>query len=99
MLTAAAGVLLILHENQLDPLQLKFNFYPDPRILDVVSLRLFGTEHAKNKVFSRVMTPEGLLDEQASWAYFQDHLKMKTITLRTFDKAFNTLVAPATPGC
>ena len=99
MLTAAAGVLLILHENQLDPLQLKFNFYPDPRIFDVVSLRLFGSKHAKNKVFSRIMTPEGLLDEQASWAYFEDHLKTKTIAMPTFDKAFNTLVAPATPGC
>ena len=39
--------------------QIKFNFYPDPRNHHVVSLRLFGSRHVKNKVFSRILTPQG----------------------------------------
>ena len=95
MLHTAARVNLLLHEHGLDPLKLKFNFYPDPRIHDVVSLRLFGSEHAKNKVFSRVFTADGLLDEQASWAYFEDYLNTKTIEVDTFNQAFNSVVAPS----
>lgn len=91
MLHAAALALLALHEKGLDPLKVKFNFYPDPRINDIVSLRLFGSEHAKNKLFSRILTPEGLLDERASWEFFEDHLKTKTIDSPTFDKALLAL--------
>ena len=94
MLHAAAVALLALHEKGLDPLKVKFNFYPDPRINDIVSLRLFGSEHAKNKVFSHILTPEGLLDEQASWEFFGDYLKTRTISLPTF---YNAL-APLSSG-
>jgi hypothetical protein len=71
----AAALQLAGHDHH----RIKFNFYPDPRARDVVSLRLFGTLHAKNKVFSRVLAPGGLLDEAASWEYFADYLKNKTI--------------------
>jgi hypothetical protein len=75
--------------------QIKFNFYPDPRARDVVSLRLFGTRHAKNKVFSRVLAPTGLLDEAASWAYFADYLQRKTIPLARFHAASAALAPSA----
>jgi hypothetical protein len=87
MLHAAAVALLAVHERGLDPLKVKFNFYPDPRINDVVSLRLFGSEHAKNKVFSHILTRAGLLDEQASWDFFEDYSQTKTIDLRVFERA------------
>ena len=96
MLHAAASALQAVHEQGLDPLKVKFNFYPDPRINDIVSLRLFGSEHAKNKVFSCVLTPDGLLDEQASWQFFGDYLNTKTIDLPTFDAALAWLSSGST---
>jgi hypothetical protein len=77
-----------LHKEGSDHRKVKFNVYPDRRTRDTVSLRLFGSEHAKNRVFSRVLTREGLLDEEQSWAHFEDHLRTKTIQEDTFDRAF-----------
>ena len=96
MLHAAAIVLLAVHQQGLDPHKVKFNFYPDPRINDIVSLRLFGSEHAKNKVFSCILTPAGLLDEQASWEFFDGYLRSKTIGLPAFDKALALLKSGST---
>jgi len=96
MLHAAALALLAVHQQGLDPLKVKFNFYPDPRINDIVSLRLFGSEHAKNKVFSCILTPEGLLDEPASWEFFDNYLRSKTIGLPAFDKALASLRSGST---
>jgi hypothetical protein len=58
----------------------------------VVSLRLFGSRHVKNKVFSRVLTPQGLLDESASWEFFADYLKYRTIAIARFQVAHNSLL-------
>jgi len=71
---------------------MKFNLYPDVRIQDRVSLRLFGSEHAKNHVFSRILDGETLLDEEASWAYFKHHVGNKTVVLETFHKAYDSVV-------
>jgi hypothetical protein len=87
MLHMAAGSLLALQEQGFDTNNMKFNLYPDVRIQDRVSLRLFGTEHAKNHVFSRILDGETLLDEEASWAYFQAHVENKIVTLDAFAKA------------
>ncbi|HEY4248855.1 MAG TPA: hypothetical protein VGM64_18675 [Lacunisphaera sp.] len=84
---AAVRILAQLHSSGFEHQKIKFNVYPDKRIRGVVSLRLFGSEHAKNKVFSKVCTPEGLLDEAASWAYFENYLASRTISLETFDAA------------
>jgi len=67
------------HGTAYDHQTIKFNFYPDVNIHNVVSLRLFGSDHAKNKVFSRVLTPDRLLGEAASWDYFGDFLRNKAI--------------------
>jgi len=91
MLHTAAGSLLTLQQRGLDTNNMKFNLYPDIRIQDRVSLRLFGSEHAKNHVFSCILDGETLLDEEASWAHFQHHIENKTVTLDAFDKAYHAV--------
>lgn len=90
MVKVAARALERLHKRGYAHDTIKFNFYPDVRIDDIVSLRLFGSDHAKNKVFSRILTPDGLLDESGSWDYFEHYLSSKTISedvLRAADDA------------
>jgi hypothetical protein len=82
MLRAAAHALLPLRTGGYDHRTIKFSFYPDINVNDVVSLRLFGSNHAKNKVFSRVFTPDALLDEADSWAYFE-HFVRNSVTSAT----------------
>jgi hypothetical protein len=91
----AVRTLATLHEGGHDHRKVKFNVYPDRRTRDTVSLRLFGSNHAKNRVFSRVLTPEGLLDEAQSWEYFENHLRLRTVSAETFDRAHEGLLAPA----
>ena len=78
MIATAARALLPLMERGDDHRTVKFSFYPDINAIDSVSLRLFGSEHAKNKVFSHVFTPDGLLDEDDSWQYFEDFIRNRT---------------------
>ena len=92
MLRSAAATVAALHRQGYDHHQIKFNFYPDPRVHHVVSLRLFGSRHVRNKVFSYVLTPQGLLDESASWEFFADYLKYRTIALARFQLAHNSLL-------
>lgn len=80
MLHTAANALLTLQQRGFDTNNMKFNLYPDIRIQELVSLRLFGSEHAKNHVFSCILDGEVLLDEEASWAYFEDYLEHRTLT-------------------
>jgi hypothetical protein len=93
MLRAAARALLAFRGTDLDHRQVKFNFYPDIKVHNVVSLRLFGSDHAKNKVFSRIFTPEALLDESNSWIHFEDFVRHRAIPVATFANAFATLSA------
>jgi hypothetical protein len=88
----AVRTLATLHEAGHDHKKIKFNVYPDRRTRDTVSLRLFGSDHAKNRVFSRVLTPQGLLDEDGSWEYFEWHLSSQTIRAETFGRAFEATV-------
>jgi hypothetical protein len=78
MMRAMAKALYGLHQRGMDHDRISARFYPDPRTLDKISLRLFGSDHVKNKTFSRVMTPDGLLDEEDSWRAFEEHLKAKS---------------------
>jgi hypothetical protein len=87
MLHAAATALSAVHDAGLDHRKVKFNLYPDTRTRDTVSLRLFGSEHAKNGVFSHVVTPDGALDEAASWRCFEGHLRSSTIPAARFREA------------
>lgn len=72
MIRLAARALAGLSRAGLGPQRIKFNFYPDTRSIDVVSLRLFGSEHVKTHRFSQVLGPDGLRDEPGSWAAFAD---------------------------
>lgn len=87
MLNVAVRALTSFHQSGYDHQTVKFNFYPDPRIINTVSLRLFGSEHAKNKTFSHVLGPDGLVDERASWEIFEDFVATKTIKRREFHEA------------
>ena len=91
MVRSTARALLGLHKQGYDHNRIKANFYPDPRARNVVSLRLFGSVHVKNKVFSRVLTPEVLLDEEQSWDAFGRYLREKTIGLDAFERAVAAL--------
>ena len=95
MLRSGAVTAAALHRQGHDHHQIKFNFYPDPRTHHVVSLRLFGSRHVKNKVFSRVLAPQGLLDEAASWEFFADYLINRTIALERFQAAHDSLLRPS----
>lgn len=91
MLRAMAKALYGLHQKGLDHQRLHVRFYPDPRTLDKISLRLFGSDHVKDGRFSHVLTREGLLDEEGSWAAFEAHLRLKTIGAETFRDACGRL--------
>jgi hypothetical protein len=93
MLRSAAKTVAAVHKGGHDHNRIKVNLYPDRRIRDVVSLRLFGSEHAKNRVFSRVLDRGGLLDEEASWARFERYLEHGSISLAGFDKAHGEMMA------
>ena len=92
MLRSAVTTVAALHRDGFDYHRIKFNFYPDMRISNVVSLRLFGSLHMKNQVFSRILTPGGLLDEAASWEYFAAYLRNKTIAVARFNAACDALM-------
>ena len=92
MLHAAVRSVKALHEHGYDPNTVKFNFYPDVRTNDVVSLRLFGSEHAKTKAFSHVWADGELLDETGSWERFENFLRTR-IAAGTFERAQEALGA------
>lgn len=91
MIATAARALLPLVARGDDHRIVKFSFYPDINAIDGVSLRVFGSEHCKSKVFSHVFTPEGLLDEEASWAHFEDFMRNKTTPTATIERALTKL--------
>ena len=92
MVATAARALLPLLAGGEDHRAVKFSFYPDFNVVDGVSLRLFGSQHAKNNVFSHIFTPDGLLDENESWKYFEDFMQNKTTSTATIRAALDALV-------
>jgi len=97
MLRVSVHTMAALQREGRDHRQIKINVYPDRRIRDVVSLRLFGSDHAKNKIFSRVLSGDRLLDEAESWSAFEDHLERRIISKATFDAALASLNAAEGP--
>lgn len=92
MLRAAARALLPLLTSGYDHHAIKLSFYPDVKISDVVSLRLFGSEHAKSGVFSYVLSAQGLLDEAASWNAFEHFMRNETTSVATLGSALEQLL-------
>jgi hypothetical protein len=92
MLRTAVRAMVDIHAEGRDYHRVKFNLYPDPRTRDTVSLRLFGSVHAKNGTFSRVLSQGGkLLDEHASWDAFARHLYVGTLSPSDFETAYDSL--------
>jgi hypothetical protein len=91
MVRAAARAMLPLLTGGGDRRTIKFSFYPDINVNDVVSLRLFGSDHAKNNVFSRVLAQNALLDEADSWKYFEHFVRNRTTSSATFRSALDEL--------
>ncbi|HEY3757916.1 MAG TPA: hypothetical protein VGL42_17300 [Opitutaceae bacterium] len=87
MMKVAVLIAAELHFMGGDRRRVKFNFYPDPRTENTVSLRLFGSNHAKNRIFSRILDLDRLLDEPESWVEFARHLEVGTVPAATFDLA------------
>ena len=94
MVGVAARAILPLALAGGDRRAIKFTFYPDVNVNDVVSLRLFGSDHAKNRVFSRVFAPDGLLDEADSWKYFEDFVRNKSTPIAKLRSALEELRLP-----
>jgi len=95
MLGAMARTFYGLQQNGMDHRKIKANFYPDPRTQDTVSLRLFGSEHMNTKLFSQVLSREGLLDEAASWKAFEEHLRRHAIIAEAFDAGYASMTSAA----
>lgn len=91
MLKIVARTMEALHTNGYDYHRVKFNMYPNNEIINTVSLRFFGSEHVKNKIFSYVYSKNSVLEEGESWEYFADYLKNKTISKEQFMLASDKL--------
>ncbi|MEG6584189.1 hypothetical protein [Dendrosporobacter sp. 1207_IL3150] len=86
MISVTARTQVTIKDLGMDVAKVIFNNYPgkDTRI---GSLRLFGSDHIKNQVFSHVCTKQGVLNERDSWIYFADYINKHTITEEQLDKA------------
>lgn len=91
MLQLVAKTMEALHRNGYDYHRVKFNMYPNNEIINTVSLRLFGSEHVKNKIFSYIYDKNTILNEEESWKRFADYLINKTITKEKFIQAADKL--------
>jgi len=93
MMRLLVRTMMALHENGHDYHKVKSSIYPDKRIRDTASLRLFGSNHVKTKRFSAVLGRDGLLDEPGSWEYFKAYLETKTFLTGEFEKAYAAAMA------
>jgi hypothetical protein len=93
MLPAAAVALSSVHAAGYDHRNVKMNLYPHVKLQNSVSLRLFGSNHAKTGVFSHVWTVDGLLGEAPSWDCFEDFVRNPKVSPSEFDAACTTLAS------
>lgn len=64
-----------MHQNGLDKNKISISMYPNrQQEAQTNSLRWFGSKHIKTNQFSSVVLPEGILDEQSSWQYFESYM-------------------------
>jgi hypothetical protein len=91
MLPAAALALSSVHAAGYDHRNVKVNLYPHVALQNVVSLRLFGSNHAKTGVFSHVWTVDGLLGEGPSWDCFEEFVRNPKVSPGEIDAATMTL--------
>jgi hypothetical protein len=64
-----------MYRNGLDKNKISISMYPNRHKEEQTnSLRWFGSKHIKTNQFSSVVIPEGTLDEQDSWQYFESYM-------------------------
>lgn len=87
MVRIVAKTMASLHMSGHDYHAVKFNMGPNPRVIDTVSLRAFGSIHARTGMFSQVVTEGETLGEQASWACLARYVGEKEISSQQFANA------------
>ncbi len=91
MLRIAAKTLASIHVSNHDYHTIKFNFCPNPKVVDVVSIRLFGSKHVKTGKFTHVQLADDILSEEESWKYFESYMLHKTIPEQQFTLAYDEM--------
>lgn len=91
MIRIAAKTLASLHYSNHDYHTIKINMSPNPKFVEGLSLRAFGSRHIKTGNFSHVQTKDGVLNEADSWKYFSDYMSNKTISEQQFMLAYDEL--------
>jgi hypothetical protein len=67
--------LVTMYRNGLDKNRISISMYPNRQKEEQTnSLRWFGSKHMKTNQFSNIVLPDGTLDEQASWQYFESYM-------------------------
>jgi len=92
MIRIAAKTLASLHYNHHDYQAIKINMSPNPKFVNILSLRAFGSRHIRTGNFTHVQTKDGVLNEEDSWKYFSDYIINKTISKQQFKLAYDELV-------
>lgn len=92
MIQMAAKTLASVHFSNHDYHTIKFNFGPNPKVVNLVSLRIFGSRHVKTGSFTYVHTKDDILNEKKSWKYFRDYMLNNTIPEKRFTATHNELV-------
>jgi hypothetical protein len=91
LLRLVAKTMAAMHNQGYDYQMVKFNMYPNNKIVQLVSIRLFGSKHVNNEEFSSVFTVDGLLSEAESWDFFADYVKNHQISPAVFAQAAQIL--------
>ncbi|MBP2659148.1 MAG: hypothetical protein H6Q69_2180 [Firmicutes bacterium] len=81
ILRVIVRTLATMENSGFDKKKVNISKYPHDNEQQNCSLRLFGSKHVKNQVFSHIFHPtQGALSEADSWAYFKEHMDNQSIT-------------------
>jgi hypothetical protein len=92
MFRSAANAIREIYANDFDRDRIRAYLFPDPRVLGMASLRLFGTRHATTGMFSHVLAKDELLDESDSWKALQDYMAHRRVTRDRFYESYTSVV-------
>jgi hypothetical protein len=92
MLRSTANAIGEIYATDFDRDRIRAYLFPDPRVLRMASLRLFGTRHTTTGMFSRVFAKGELLDESDSWSVIQDYLAHRKVTRDRFYESYADIV-------
>lgn len=91
MIRISARALAALQYSGHDYHAVKINMSPNPKFVNIISLRAFGSRHIKTGGFSHVVADGRVLGEEDSWQYISDYLVNKTISEECFMYAYQEL--------